>query len=235
MKKPEKKTNEGKRITKFFAFFLIFAMTLTVLSSCDPTVEPTESESETETETETVFVPDLPEYEIIDSYWQEVEGYSWRDMYVMLMEITRTSPHLIKETTGMSLFKTRYTRIPLFFTGGHNNDTDQDEYHLYICESSKVYELIVTSKRLLYNPNTDALMIAGDKEYCYYYEPHVLLKVKNEAPLSEYIEIPFVSFTGETWYSTSENLDSFVIDMYHYEETIPTLEDSESTEEWYGQ
>ena len=174
------------------------------------TEEPSESEAPTEPES----IPDLPDFTVMDCSWQAAPGYTWRDMYVILCEITRTSGYLEEDTTCMAIFKTRYSQTPLLYIGGFSKEENQNVYHLFSFDKGNVYDLFTGNENLWYDKFTDSLVVGDDRSCCYFFEPNVLLKVEPAvAEAGDYKKVEMQVINSLNYY-TSNNIDTIVMDLY---------------------
>ena len=154
-------------------------------------------------------LPDTEGLEVIDSYFQYAEGYDWEDIYVLMIELIRTSPDLNGNEPCFSLFTIPGSNARLMAVGYRGDGPENTEYHLYTQDAGFLYELLEFHDTLYYIPSTGKFYIPAEKG-AFIYSPHVLLKEAVEELPQDAEEIPVYSLTDSK--ITSEELYSYLTD-----------------------
>lgn len=154
--------------------------------------------------------PLTSEFEIIDSYYQYANGYAWEDMFIILLEITRTSPCLEGNEPAFSLFTLPGSDRHFLSIGYRGEDAEHTEYHLYTVDCGFVYELLVFNEPLYYSPSLGQLYLTSESAV-YTYSPHVLLKSKVQTIPEDVIAVPAYSLVNKK--ITAEKLYNYVTEF----------------------
>ncbi len=152
----------------------------------------------------------------MDSYYQYVNGYDWRDLYVLMIGIGKTGLGLNEgsegKRTACSIVRIRKNLDPLIFIGFNDPATNRSVMTLYSMDSGYVYELMkIREEEIFVDPETGSFMV-GTGLFIYTYTPHVLLKTYTgtEAIPKNYVPLPITETTDLI--VTHENVDAYVLD-----------------------
>ncbi|MBR5739249.1 MAG: hypothetical protein IKY02_04595 [Lachnospiraceae bacterium] len=152
----------------------------------------------------------------MDSYYQYVNDYDWRDLYVLMIGIGKTGLGLNEgsegKRTACSVVRIRKDLDPLIFIGFNDPVTNRSVMTLYSMDNGYVYELMkIREEEIFVDPETGSFMV-GTGLFIYTYTPHVLLKTYTgtEAIPKNYVPLPITETTDLI--VTHENVDEYVLD-----------------------
>ena len=152
----------------------------------------------------------------VDSFYQYVSGYTWEDLYTLILLISPSSEGITEGSDGknaaFSIFRIREDCDPLIFIGFNDPETHRNNMALYITDGGFVYELLrIRESDIFIDPEDGTILIPEDRAL-YRYTPHVLLKEeRNDASVPEgFVRLPVSESKGIV--VTSQNIDAYVND-----------------------
>ena len=178
----EKKTR--KPILPFLLAGLAAVLILLASIFLIPNLRKSDPEESTASEAPPVTLPsfdeDAPlsakisdaEYTIRDSYYETAEGYTYEDLYTILLVVETTTPLEEGDRAVFKLLRVPESAAPLLFTGIERADGHTD-VTVYVFGSGRCYRLLATGDPICYDPASGLLYLPETDEVLSY-SPHIL-------------------------------------------------------------
>lgn len=176
------------------------------------TTKPTGTEQASSSDEETVSgrIPLGDGISVIESVWQEVPGYEWKSTFILLLDLTRTSPKSIGCDPVFFAFRLKGYDTPFILTGPKGSTAASTELYLYTMEGEKLYQLACFHEVPQYSPSLGALVFEGESA-AYTYSPHVLIRKELKELPEDLSPVAMVSL--QALYITSETIESYLVDL----------------------
>jgi len=147
---------------------------------------------------------------VLESVYQDTPGYDWTNLYVILTDVSRTSPYIAE--TGAEpfffLFADPNSDTPLLLTGLIGETKETTQLLLYVMEGERLYQLGGFNEAPYYSP-ADHALVFKDEMAMYTYTPHVLIRDELTELPDELRNVAMVSL--KDMYITSENVETFLV------------------------
>lgn len=170
-------------------FFIMLCLALTGCSSVPApiptTADNTTKQSETLAETSTSAKESVSNFDgtlIFDSYYEQSGSYTWKDLYVLLIQIVDTTPHTEDETPVYALLALEHSDTPMLILGVKSKDGTIGNYVFYMAARNRLYELYKLDGELICNVEQQAIYLASEQAW-YGYQPHNLVYLSNQPAL----------------------------------------------------
>jgi len=146
--------------------------------------------------------------EIIDSSYQSVNGYTWEEIYSLMVTIGQTSPMDQGLVCGFNLLYDVHS-TPLLLIGRYDPENKVSDMMLYVAENGNIYELLQMNGVVFYSPSRNVYYVDA-ADVAYQYVPHVMKKIvyQNQSFPDDVILLPITDAMGKV--ITNDNIADYL-------------------------
>lgn len=149
---------------------------------------------------------------VLPSIYQAIPGYTWEDIYVILISVIMTNLPSDHHTPIFTIVRIASLSNPVLIAGFQNRETGEQTCTIYSVENETLYQMHQTTSPISYDPELELLYLEQDNLWLAA-QKHVLYEpnFKNITPHASEL----------TWYHalehliTSENIHTFIQEVTH--------------------